>query len=56
MNNISTTYFKTTPQLRKLMDEIGQKFSKLLKTEDIAVYIKATHLCVASRGVKMKKA
>lgn len=38
------------------MDEIGQKFSKLLKTEDIDVYIKAAHLCVASRGVKMKKA
>lgn len=55
MNNISTTYFKTTPQLWKLMDEIGQKFSKLLKTEDIAVYIKATHLCVASRGAKDEK-
>lgn len=38
------------------MDEIGQKFSKLLKNEVIAVYIKAAHLCVASGGVKMKKA
>lgn len=49
-------FIASKPQIQeKLTVEIGQKLSKLLKTEDIAVYIEATHLCVASRGIKDEK-
>ncbi len=44
------------PQIQeKLTVEIGQKLSELLKTDDVAVFIEATHLCVASRGVRDEK-
>lgn len=41
------------PQVQeKLTMEIGSAFKKSLNTDDIAVFIEADHLCVASRGVK----
>ena len=46
-------FFASKPQIQeKLTMEIGKKLSELLKTEDVAVYIEANHLCVASRGVR----
>lgn len=46
-------FLASKPQIQeKLTVEIGQKLSELLKTDDVAVYVEATHLCVASRGVK----
>lgn len=49
-------FIASKPQIQeKLTVEIGQKLSELLKTEDIAVFIEATHLCVASRGVRDEK-
>lgn len=46
-------FIASKPQIQeKLTVEIGQKLIELLKTDDVAVYIEATHLCVASRGVK----
>ena len=49
-------FIASKPQIQeKLTVEIGEKLIELLKTEDVAVYIEATHLCVASRGVKDEK-
>jgi GTP cyclohydrolase I len=31
--------------------QIGKELEKALDTEDVAIVIDATHLCVASRGV-----
>lgn len=46
-------FFASKPQIQeKLTMEIGKKLTELLKTEDVAVYIEANHLCVASRGVR----
>jgi len=32
--------------------QISEAMKKVLETEDVAVVIDATHLCVSSRGVK----
>ena len=46
-------FLASKPQIQeRLTMEIGEKFTELLETEDIAIYIEANHLCVASRGVK----
>jgi len=46
-------FYASKPQIQEKMTvEIGQKLTDLLKTDDIAIYIEAHHLCVASRGVK----
>lgn len=46
-------FLASKPQIQeRLTMEIGKKFTELLKTDDIAIYIEANHLCVASRGVK----
>lgn len=46
-------FIANKPQIQeRLTVEVGEKFKELLATEDVAVYIEANHLCVASRGVK----
>lgn len=46
-------FYSSKPQIQeKLTMEIGLKLKELLRTDDIAVYIEANHLCVASRGIK----
>lgn len=46
-------YISKKPQVQeKLTVEIAQTLSRLLETKDVAVYVQANHLCVASRGVK----
>lgn len=46
-------FIASKPQIQeRLTVEIGEKLSELLKTDDIAVFIEANHLCVASRGVR----
>jgi GTP cyclohydrolase I len=46
-------YLASKPQVQeKLTVEISEEFQKVLRTEDVAVYIEADHLCVASRGVQ----
>lgn len=46
-------FLSKKPQVQeRLTVEIASTLSDLLKTEHIAVYIEANHLCVASRGVK----
>lgn len=46
-------FISKKPQVQeKLTVEIAQTLSELLETRDVAVYVQADHLCVASRGVK----
>lgn len=46
-------FYASKPQIQeKLTVEIGEKLKNLLKTDDIAVFVEANHLCVASRGVR----
>jgi len=45
-------YFAKRPQIQeRLTIQIANKMKELLKTNDLAVVIDATHLCVSSRGV-----
>jgi GTP cyclohydrolase I len=45
-------YFSKRPQLQeRLTVEIADTLKRLLNTEDVAVVIAASHLCVSSRGV-----
>lgn len=46
-------YFAKRPQVQERMTvQIANELKEALQTEDIAVVIDATHLCVASRGVQ----
>lgn len=46
-------YFARRPQVQeRLTQQILQDLKTSLKTEDVAVVIDATHMCVASRGVE----
>nr|WP_246343888.1 GTP cyclohydrolase I FolE [Adhaeribacter radiodurans] len=45
-------YYSKRPQVQeRLTEEIAQALKEALQTEDVAVIMEATHLCVASRGV-----
>lgn len=46
-------FFSRRPQIQeRLTEQIYHALSFILKTEDIAVQIKASHLCVKTRGVQ----
>lgn len=46
-------YFAKRPQVQeRLTVQIGNYLKKVLGTEDIAVVIDATHMCVSSRGIQ----
>ncbi|MCO5143865.1 MAG: GTP cyclohydrolase I FolE [Oligoflexia bacterium] len=46
-------YFSRRPQVQeRLTKQIADCLSYVLKTKDVAVYIKAKHYCVISRGVE----
>jgi GTP cyclohydrolase I len=46
-------YYSKRPQVQeRLTRQIAEELKKTLKTEDVAVVIDATHLCVVSRGVE----
>ena len=46
-------FFASKPQVQEnLTMEIAKCLQAILNTNDVAVYIKASHLCVASRGIK----
>ena len=46
-------FFARKPQVQeKLTMEIAHALQDVLKTDDVAVFIEADHLCVASRGIK----
>lgn len=45
-------YFAKRPQVQeRLTVQIAEELKSVLKTEDVAVVIDATHMCVSSRGV-----
>ena len=46
-------YFSRRPQIQeRLTEQIFHALQFILETEDIALVIDATHLCVSSRGVE----
>ena len=46
-------YYSKRPQVQeRLTRQIAEELKKTLKTDDVAVVIDATHLCVVSRGVE----
>jgi len=46
-------YFSKRPQVQeRLTMQIGKALQTVLQTQDVAVFLDAKHLCVASRGVK----
>ncbi|TWF42282.1 GTP cyclohydrolase I [Chitinophaga polysaccharea] len=50
--NRITEYFSKRPQVQeRLTIQIAEYLKKVMEMEDVAVIIKAEHLCVASRGV-----
>ncbi len=45
-------YYARRPQVQeRLTMQVGRNLKSILQTEDVAVVIDATHLCVAARGV-----
>jgi GTP cyclohydrolase IA len=46
-------YFAKRPQVQeRLTNQIGKELQIVLQTENVAVFLEASHLCVASRGIK----
>ena len=46
-------YFAKRPQVQeRLTVQVFNELKNILNTEDVAILIDATHLCVASRGIK----
>jgi GTP cyclohydrolase I len=46
-------FFARRPQVQeRLTMQIAEELKKMLKTEDVAVYIDARHMCVQARGVE----
>lgn len=46
-------YYARRPQVQeRLTVQIAQELKKTLKTEDVAVYIEAKHMCVQARGIQ----
>jgi GTP cyclohydrolase I len=46
-------YYSQRPQVQeRLTMQIANELKSILKTEDVAVVIDASHLCVSSRGIK----
>ena len=46
-------YFCRRPQVQeRLTEQIANALKEALETEDVAVIIEATHLCVAARGIR----
>lgn len=51
--NRIVNYFAKRPQVQERMTvQIANELKEALQTEDVAVVIEATHLCVSSRGIK----
>lgn len=50
--NRITRYISKRPQIQeRLTVQIAEQLKKVMKIEDVAVIVKAEHLCVASRGI-----
>ena len=50
---LSKINFAQRPQVQeRLTEQLLTAFQTILETDDVAVYIKATHFCVKARGIK----
>ena len=46
-------YYAKRPQVQeRLTEQIAAELKRVLKTDDVAVYIDAEHLCVSTRGIE----
>lgn len=46
-------YFAKRPQVQeRLTEQVAQELKRVLKTEDVAVVIDASHMCVSTRGIE----
>lgn len=46
-------HFAKRPQVQeRLTEQIAQELKRVLKTDDVAVFIDASHLCVSTRGIE----
>lgn len=46
-------YFSKRPQVQeRLTEQIAEELKRVLKTDDVAVYIDASHMCVSTRGIE----
>ena len=46
-------HFAKRPQVQeRLTEQIAKELKRVLKTDDVAVYIDAEHLCVSTRGIE----
>ncbi len=46
-------YYSKRPQVQeRLTEQIGAELKRSLQTEDVAVFIEADHMCVATRGIE----
>ena len=52
LNRIVQYYAKRPQVQERLTIQIAEEIKKAVETEDVAVVIEATHLCVSSRGVQ----
>ena len=52
LNRICQMCAKRLQLQEKLGEDIADVLEKILKTDDIAVFIEAKHMCVAMRGIK----
>ncbi|TAF43959.1 MAG: GTP cyclohydrolase I FolE [Sphingobacteriales bacterium] len=52
LNRIVQYYAKRPQVQERLTMQIANELKSILQTEDVAVVIDATHLCVSSRGIK----
>lgn len=52
INRIVRHYAKRPQVQERLTEQIAEELKSALRTEDVAVYIDAEHLCVSTRGVE----
>ena len=52
LNRIAKYYSKRPQVQERLTIQIANELRKMLKTDDVAVYIDAKHMCVHSRGIE----
>ena len=51
--NRIVSFFAQRPQVQeRLTEQLLTAFQTILETDDVAVYIKATHFCVKARGIR----
>jgi GTP cyclohydrolase I len=52
INRIVRNFAKRPQVQERLTEQIAEELKRVLKTEDVAVYIDAEHLCVSTRGIE----